>query len=87
LTDLCGIANNLLLNSLIVNVIVLVLRTFCSEPAKVLRLCCVFNGITQFYLPAARLIPARAEQYLEHYIRNELLGVAAHLTDLERMEA
>jgi hypothetical protein len=34
-----------------------------------------------------RFIPAKAEQYLEHYIRNELMGVAAYFTDLDRMEA
>ena len=40
-----------------------------------------------FNLPHTRFIPAKAEQYLEHYIRNELLDIAAHFTDLERMEA
>ena len=54
---------------------------------KAPRLCSVLNGITQFYLPPTRFIPARAEQDLKHYIRNELLVVAAHCTDLERMEA
>ena len=54
---------------------------------KALKLCSVLNGITQFYLPPTRLIPARAEQDLEHYIRNELLNVAAYFTDLVRMEA
>ena len=38
-------------------------------------------------LPATHtFIPARAEQDLEHNIRNELLNVAAHFTDLGRME-
>ena len=32
-------------------------------------------------------IPARTQQDLEHYIRNELLNGAAHFTDPERMEA
>ena len=45
------------------------------------------NGITQFYLPPTRFIPARAEQDLEHYIRSELVNVATHFTDLRRMEA
>ena len=53
---------------------------------KALELCSVLNEITQFYLPPTRFIPARAKQDLEHYIRNELLNVAAHFTDLERME-
>ena len=47
----------------------------------------MLDGITQFYLPSTRFIPVRAEQDLEHYIRNELLDVDAHFTDLERMEA
>jgi hypothetical protein len=47
----------------------------------------MLNVIKQFYLPHTRFIPAKAEQYLEYYIRNELLDVAAHFTDLERMEA
>ena len=47
----------------------------------------VLNGITQFYLPSTRFIPARVEQYLEHYIRNELVNVATHITDIGRMEA
>ena len=54
---------------------------------EALKLCSVLNGITQFYLPPTRFIPERTEQDLEHYIRNELLDVAAHFTDLERMEA
>ena len=54
---------------------------------KGLKLCSVLNGITQFYLPPRHFIPARAEQDLEHYIRNELLDVAAHFTDRKRMEA
>ena len=49
--------------------------------------CFRLNGITQFYLPTTRFIPARAKQDLEPYIRNELLNVAAHFTDPERMEA
>ena len=32
-------------------------------------------------------LPAKAEQYLAHYIRNELLDDAAHFADLEKMEA
>ena len=61
---------------------------FCSSKhAKVLKFCFVLNGITQFYLPPTRFIPTRAEQDLEHYIRNELLYVAAHFADLERKEA
>ena len=44
-------------------------------------------GITQFYLPPTRFIPARVEQDLELYIRNELQDVAAHFTDLERTKA
>ena len=47
----------------------------------------LLNGITEFYLPPTRFIPARAEQDLEHYIRNELVNVATHFTDLGRMEA
>ena len=39
----------------------------------------VLNGITQFYLPNTHFIPARAKLDLEHYIRNELLNVAADL--------
>ena len=54
---------------------------------KALKLCNVLNGITQFYLPSTRFISARAEQDLEHYIRYESLNVAAHFTDLGRMEA
>ena len=49
--------------------------------------CFVLNGITQFSLLTTRFIPARAEQDLEHYVRNELLNVAARFTDRERMEA
>ena len=49
--------------------------------------CFVLNSITQFYLPTTRFIPAKAEQDQEHYICNELLNVAAHFTDPERMEA
>ena len=45
------------------------------------------NGITHVYLPPTRFIPVSAEQYLEHYIHKELLHVAVHLTDLEKMEA
>ena len=56
---------------------------FWIEPTSALRLCSVLNGITQFYLPPTRFILARAE----HYIRNELVNVATHFTDLERMEA
>ena len=41
---------------------------------------------SQLYLPPTRFIPARAEQDLERYIRNELLNVAAHFTDLGRMK-
>ena len=38
--------------------------------------------------PYVLYIPARrAKQDLEHDIRNELLDVAAHFTDLERLEA
>ena len=51
---------------------------------KALKLC---SGITQFYLPPTRFIPARAGQDLEHFIRNELLDVAAHFTDLKSVEA
>jgi hypothetical protein len=54
---------------------------FWKEPASVLRLCSMFFGITQFYLPPIRFIPARAEQDLEHCIRNDL--VASHLPTLE----
>ena len=57
------------------------------EPANALRLCSVLNGITQFYLPPIHFIPARAEQGLEHFIRNELVNVASHFTNLGRMEA
>ena len=49
---------------------------------KVLKLCFVLNGITQFYLPPTRFTPARAEQDLENYIRNESVNVATHFTDL-----
>ena len=45
------------------------------------------NGITQFYLLPTRFIPTRAKQNLEHYIRNEVVYVAAHFTELKRMEA
>ena len=44
-------------------------------------------GSHSFYLPPTRSIPARAEQGLEHFIRNELVNVATHFTDLRRMEA
>ena len=37
--------------------------------------------------PPTRFIPARAEQDLKHYTRNELVNVATHFTDLGRMEA
>ena len=47
----------------------------------------MLNGFTQFYLPPTRFIPARAEQDLEHYIRNELVNVANYFTDLGRKEA
>ena len=47
----------------------------------------MLNGITQFYQPPTRFIPARAEQDLEHYIRNVLVNVATHFTNLGRMEA
>ena len=60
---------------------------FWIEPANALRLCFVLNGITQFYLPPTRFISVRAEQGLEHFIRNELVNVATHFTDLGRMEA
>ena len=60
---------------------------FWKEPANVFRLCSVLNGITQFYLPPTRFIPARTEHGLEHFIRNELVNVASHCTDLGRMEA
>ena len=46
----------------------------------------MLNEITQFYLPLKRFLPARAEQGLEHFIRNELVNVASHFTDLGRME-
>ena len=49
--------------------------------------CSVLYGITQFYLPPTRFIPAREEQDLEFYIRNELVNVATHFTDLGRMVA
>ena len=42
---------------------------------------------SQFYLPPTCFIPAKAEQYLEHYIHNELVDAVSHSTDLERMEA
>jgi hypothetical protein len=52
-----------------------------------LILCSVLDVIIQFYLPHTRFILAKAEQYLEHYIHNEILDVAAHFNDLERMES
>ena len=58
-----------------------------SWHAKAFTLCSVLNGITQSYLPHTRFTPASAEQYREHYISYELLYVAAHFIDLERMEA
>ena len=56
---------------------------------EALKLCSVLNGITQFYLPPTRFLypQGQLEQDLEHYIRNKLLDVAAHFTDLEKMEA
>ena len=60
---------------------------FWIEPANALRLCSVHNGITQFYLPPTRFIPARAEQGLENFIRNEVVNVSSHFTDIGRMEA
>jgi hypothetical protein len=42
---------------------------------------------SRFHLLPTRFIPARAEQDLEHYIRNGLLNIAAQLTDLGRMKA
>jgi hypothetical protein len=58
-----------------------------ERASKTLKLCSVLNGITQFYLPPAPFIPTRAQLYLENFIRNELLDVATHFTDLEKMEA
>ena len=52
-----------------------------------LKYCSLPNGITQFYLPPSRFIPTRTAQDLEDYIRNELVNVASHFTDLGRMEA
>ena len=43
----------------------------------------MLNGITQFYQPPTRFIPARAEQDLEQYIRNDLPTDAAHLQTSE----
>jgi hypothetical protein len=57
--------------------------------AKALKLFSVLMG-SQFYLAPAHFITARAEQDLEHYIRdygNELLDVAAHFSNPRRMEA
>jgi hypothetical protein len=69
------------------NVQVLDIAPFRNSQTQSAQACSVLNGITQFYLPPTRFIPARAEPHLEHYIRNELLYVATHFTDLERMEA
>ena len=50
-------------------------------------LCSVHNGITEFYRPPTRFIPEKGKKDLEHYTRNELLNIAAHLTGLGRVEA
>ena len=39
------------------------------------------------HLQPTRLEHVRAEQYLKHYIRYEVLYVAAHFTDLETIDA
>ena len=63
------------------------IKRLSSDALKTGQLCYVFNEITQFYLPPTRFIPARAEQYLEHYVRNELLKRCYSLYHLERVEA
>ena len=65
-----------------VNVRALVLRDFVMNRTRKRT-----HGIIQLCLPPTRFIPARAEQGLEHFIRNELVNVASHFTDLGRMEA
>ena len=51
--------------------------------ANALRLCSMLNGITRFYLPLTRFIPARAERGLENFIRNEFVDLLPILPTLE----